>query len=220
MALRIGVRAGLPGDIVFITSNSIRAKLNLTGQDLLRSSWIRRGKINRARYSHVMLVLSPGLVVHADGKSVAVQPIKDVAFHEADGYQIKAVRFGDATDELRKVIAHEALKFLKQKYSFIYARRSSTLGKVLHRSRARTLPLCSELVAVSFGAAGIQICSTPYDRTLPVDLEANCVPPVWKDVTDELESSVRDFASTNETEVPSELLEMHRLLAGSFIRSG
>ena len=67
MSRKLRAKAGVPGDIIFVLGRNKRARLNLRGQSLLRLFRIFRGGFPLARYSHVMLVLSPGLVIHADG---------------------------------------------------------------------------------------------------------------------------------------------------------
>jgi hypothetical protein len=200
MSRKLRAKAGVPGDIIFVLGRNKRARLNLRGQSLLRLFRIFRGGFPLARYSHVMLVLSPGLVIHADGKSVKVQPLADVVLEEAGPGGFRAMRLvgdqlndrsnGRAHDRGRQVVAEEALKFYNQKYSFIYGRRSGWMGSLFHRSSTKSFPFCSELISAAYGAAGLKICNLPYDRTLPVDLEAQCVPPLWKDVTDEFDMEI------------------------------
>jgi hypothetical protein len=200
MSRKLRAKAGVTGDIIFVLGSNKRERLNLRGQSLLRLFRIFRGGFHPARYSHVMLVLSPGLVIHADGKSVKVQPLADIVLEETDRSRFRATRFvgdqlkdrsnGRAHDRGRQALAEEALKFYNQKYSFIYGRRPGWMGSFLHRSSTKSFPFCSELISAAYGAAGHKICNLPYDRTLPLDLEAQCVPPLWKDVTDEFDMEI------------------------------
>lgn len=174
------------GDVILIFTRGSRAQLNVAGQSLMRLRALLSGGYSRARYSHVMLGISPGVVVHSDGESVKMQRLADVlgGAPPAPGCLL-ALRPDhpplDAGTAL--LLVGEAQYYLKQKYSFIPGRRSSAAGRLLHGRRRLTHPFCSELVAAAYAAIGRPIGRRPPDRMLPVDLEMYCQPPVWRDVT-------------------------------------
>ena len=177
-----------PGDVILIFTKGKRARINIVGQSVMRLRRILTGTYRQSRYSHVMLGVSAGIVVHADGHSVKVERLTDAIRGDqmASGNLLVMRPAHPAlqeSDGLR--IVQEALTFLQQTYSFIPGRKSTWLGRIIHRKRPLTHPFCSELVAAAFAAIGRPITDLPPDRVRPVDLEMYCTPPAWRDVTDE-----------------------------------
>lgn len=177
-----------PGDIILVFTPGARSKLNVAGQSVMRLRDIFRGEYTRSRYSHVMLGVSQGVVIHADGKTTKMEKFTD-AIHgrQIDRKNLLVLRPANPllseSESLRLVRA--AQFFLQQKYSFIPGRATSVVGRLLHRRRPLTHPFCSELVAFAYAAIGRQIARRPADRVLPLDLEIHCKEPGWKDVTEE-----------------------------------
>jgi hypothetical protein len=132
-----------------------------------------------------MLGMSPGVVIHADGESVKMELFADALGSDLSPDRFRVVRRDDPplTDVEQVSLAYEAQRFFKQQYYFIYGRTSGPLGRALRDRRGITFPFCSELVATAYLAIGRPVASLSPDRTLPVDLEQHCIPPVWRDVS-------------------------------------
>lgn len=179
-----------PGDVILVFTSDKGAALNVVGQTLLRlRAWLS-GKAKRARHSHVMLGVLQGVVIHADGVSVKTQRLGDAL----GGNHVERGRFSVMRPNPPLApgtgieLINAAQAFIAQKYSFVPGRRSTMLGRWLHRGRPLTHPFCSELVAFSYSAIGRPIIDRPPDSVLPIDLERYCVAPAWSDVTDTYEA--------------------------------
>jgi hypothetical protein len=176
------------GDIIFLFTQAKRAQINISGQSFMRLGSILVGDYRRSRYSHVMLGISQGVVIHSNGKSVKMERLTDaIGGSQIDKDKLLVMRLAhpplEGSDAMR--IVSEAQVFLKQTYSFIPGRKSTYFGRMLHRKRRLTHPFCSELVAATYAAIGRPITKRPPDRVLPLDLEMHCTPPTWCDVTEQ-----------------------------------
>ncbi len=173
------------GDIVFVYDASPRVRnkisrfINVIGQRILAS--IRKVERLRLaprvrRYSHVMLGVGGGLIIHADGKSVAVEVISDALHHhtkEASVFQI--YRRKDISQELAEKVVKSAMRYFGQKYRF-----STYFAKP---DAGDTTQFCSRLVTHAYRSAGISLTSLTDNRVLPVDLYQICQSPAWNDVS-------------------------------------
>ena len=179
------------GDIVLVLGADKDTPLIRAAQDLLRLPSILGGAAGGSRYSHVMLGVAPGVVIHADGKSVKMELLAQaIGSDDFMPDRIRIVRPNDPplSDIEQVQVAFEARRFFNQKYSLIYGRKSMAVGRVLRDKRGITFPFCSELVATAYQAIGRPLSERPPDQTLPVDLERYCIPPGWRDVSSEFEA--------------------------------
>ena len=189
------------GDLILVFSDAKTSVLTTGGQTVILAAMKGVRELHLARYSHVMLGIRPGLVIHSDGRSVKIATLHD-ALH---GRTIEESRFRvvrpqpplDSGDEER--VFSEAKYFLNERYSFIFGRTSTRFGRLMHRRRPLTHPFCSELVASAYAAIGRPIVDQPADTVLPVDLEIACVPPDWIDVT-------ADYAARPLPHIPGETI--------------
>lgn len=175
------------GDVILVYSGSggkqhrVISRLNVIGQRILAS--VR--KLDRLpllsklpRFSHVMLGIGPGLIIHADGKSVAVEIPKDALRQNTDtpaGFRV--YRRKSLSQDNADTIAREAMRYYRQRYTFLpYFRR---------KRYADTTQFCSRLVAHSFALAGTPIIAKrEANKVLPIDLAASFADsPDWQDIT-------------------------------------
>lgn len=189
------------GDVIFFNTNSphfwprLKRNVNVIGQRLLvvfRTTKNRISIFDRIpRYSHVLLGLDGGIVIHADGKSVEIEVITDalhIATSEQGNYSI--YRLKGISDETRQKISSEAIRYYNQKYAFSpFFRKISDVSKQAPVRREDTTQFCSRLVACAYRAAGIELTDIPDRKVLPVDLYRICSTPQWEDITQEFESS-------------------------------
>src|SRR5690606_40510835 len=115
------------GDIIFFDSNSprfwsrLKRNVNVTGQRLLAATRHSKHRISIfgriPKYSHVILGLDGGIVIHADGKSVEIEVITD-ALHIATAEQAHYTiyRHKGISDVTRQKISLEAIRYYRQKY--------------------------------------------------------------------------------------------------------
>lgn len=182
------------GDVVLVGPVKLPSRANMFGQTVLR---LRAGRFTRrAKYSHVMLVVEPGVVVHADKGLLRVETLRDfLKDHKVPPRKVRVLRRSrDLTADENLRLVEEANRFIGQPYSFIYGRRSTLFGRALRGAIGRvparrrqekdlTLPFCSELVSLAYGAVGISFMGRPSDQTLPFDIEHGTDPFDWLDVT-------------------------------------
>lgn len=190
--MRTTVNAGSVkcGDVIFVLNESKHARASVVVQTVLRLGDLLAGRRGIAAYSHVMLGISQGIVIHADGAEVTVESLRNALedeLDEVDRRRFRVVRPDQpglsAADE--QTLTVEAIGFLKEKYSFVLGRRSGWFGRLRHRNRHLTQPFCSELIATAYRAIDRPIGGRAADRTLPSDIDAFCIPPAWRDATDE-----------------------------------
>jgi Permuted papain-like amidase enzyme, YaeF/YiiX, C92 family len=205
------------GDVVFVydqhTNPIKRFKRlgNVIGQRLLAS--IRRQdrqplKSGVRNYSHVMLGVGNGLIIHADGKKVAVEPMSDALNYETDERSLFQVfRRDEMSPEAAKAIAKEATRYYAQKYRF-----SSFFTELLEED---TTQFCSRLVAYAFRAADIPLTGLPDNKVLPLDLFRVCQSGGWKDVTKDFISDAP--ATIGDDIVPKVRLEGEDLSLSQFL---
>jgi hypothetical protein len=194
------------GDVVFVydqhTNPVKRFKRlgNVIGQKLLAS--IRRQdrqplKSGLRTYSHVMLGVGNGLIIHADGKTVTVEPMSDALNYETDERSLFQVfRRDEMSPEAAKAIAREAARYYAQKYRF-----SSFFAEPVEQD---TTQFCSRLVAYAFRVAGIPLTGLPDNKVLPLDLFRVCQSGGWKDVT-------KDFISAPQATIGDDIFPKVRL---------
>lgn len=183
-------------DIVFVYPSSahLHEKIirffNIVGQRFLAG--IRRehrvAPLARVpRFTHVMLGVGSGLVVHADGKIVRVEIVSDALAYATDRestYEIYRMR--DLTDERGNGIAAAATRYYNQRYSFLAYFRSAPSTQVgSDIGREDTTQFCSRLVAHAYRSAGFPFSARPDSRMLPLDLYQICQSEPWTDITSE-----------------------------------
>jgi hypothetical protein len=183
------------GDIVFVDVRPNRVLdrvvryLNVNGQRLLLalrkdekiSPWKKLPK-----HSHVMLGLDGGLIIHADGKKVAVEIISDALHYGTEvASHFEVYRRRSLTPELRAQIAKAAIRYYSQKYRFSPFFLDVRETKQARAKKEDTTQFCSRLVASSYRLAGVPISSLPDQKTLPVDLYQACQSDDWQNVTSE-----------------------------------
>ena len=171
------------GDIIFVLpeSSGLRKLTQLTnihGQHFLAK--IRRSnrlalKASVRKYSHVMLGAGDGLIIHADGKKVALEVVIDALNFESTRYQV--FRHADLSAEAALQVAKAGMRYLQQKYSFM-----TYFGK---GRKGDTTQFCSRLVAHAYRAAGLPLSALPDKDVLPLDLYLLCQESPWRDITAE-----------------------------------
>jgi hypothetical protein len=155
--------------------------VNVVGQRVLAA--IRRRepitlKPRIRRYSHVMLGVGDGLIIHADGKTVAVEVISDALHHatsEASRFQVYRRR--DASVDVTAKIVTSAMRYYNQRYRFSTYFNTDPGGD--------TTMFCSRLVAHAYRSAGAQLTPLQDNRVLPVDLYQICQSKEWMEITSE-----------------------------------
>jgi hypothetical protein len=205
------------GDVVFVydqhTNPVKRFKrlANVIGQRLLASL---RGqdrqplKAGVQSYSHVMLGVGNGLIIHADGKQVTVEPMSDALAYDTDERSLFQVFRRDAlSPDAAKAIAKEATRYYAQKYRF-----SSFFTEPLEED---TTQFCSRLVAYAFRVAGIPLSELPDNKVLPLDLFHICQSGGWKDVTKDFVSDA--YTTINDDVFPKVELEGENVPFSQFL---
>jgi Permuted papain-like amidase enzyme, YaeF/YiiX, C92 family len=175
------------GDVVFVYDGSTRIDkkvkrfLNVIGQRILAS--IRRAERVSLRprvrkYSHVMLGVGGGLIIHADGKTVAVEVVSDALHHNTkDAALFKVYRRKDMSQGMADKIVKSAMRYYGKKYSFTKYFAES--------DEEDTTQFCSRLVAHAYRAAGTPLGSLDDNRVLPLDLYQACQTDGWEDISAE-----------------------------------
>jgi uncharacterized protein YycO len=182
------IGAVLAGDIVFVYDGStssvkrVKRSINILGQRILasirktgRGSW----KQDSRKYSHVMLGLGGGLIIHADGKTVAVEVVSDALRYDTkDASRFQIYRRKNISAEQADKIVKPAMRYYNQRYSFFTYFQEIEAGD--------TTQFCSRLVSHSYRAAGMPLTSLPDNQVLPMDLYRICQSDAWEDVTAEV----------------------------------
>jgi hypothetical protein len=173
------------GDIVFVYDRSQRVRdkimqfVIVNGPRIL--AWFRKTEQVMPfsalhKYSHVMLGVGSGLIIHADGETVAVEIISDALVYEtkvASTFQI--YRRKDISSEIASKIVKSAMRYYNRKYRF---------SSFFSESRdSDTTQFCSRLVAHAYRAAGIPLTLRTDHKVLPVDLYKICQSDAWEDIS-------------------------------------
>lgn len=185
-----GLRAAqlAAGDLIFVNAvpTTIGRRLaqgaNLMGQRVLvarRSGPATPSSPGAGGFSHVMLGIGPGLVIHADGRRVALDLLSDVwpAF-SGPAASVQVYRKRDMDGRLAGKVALHAKRYLRRKYSFI-----PFFGDRAPAGRVDTTMFCSRLVAYAFREAGAPLTALPDHKVLPADLVQICRRSGWDDIT-------------------------------------
>jgi hypothetical protein len=126
-----------------------------------------------------MLGLNAGLIIHADGKKVAVEIITDALHYGTDlASHFEVYRRRHLTPKFRQTIAKTAVRYYSQKYRF-----SPFFLDVRKRRKEDTTQFCSRLVANAYRSAGLPISSLSDQKTLPIDLYQACQSDDWENIT-------------------------------------
>ncbi len=176
------------GDIVFVYDDSargldkIKQLINVTGQRILAA--VRKEErlslqLRTPQYSHVMLGMDGGLIIHADGKKVAIEVISDALTHGTnyDASHFQIYRHNDITKENADQIVKSAMRYYNQEYSFFSYFNNTKVGD--------TTQFCSRLIAHAYRSVGIPLTSLADNKVLPVDLYLACQSDNWKNVSAE-----------------------------------
>jgi uncharacterized protein YycO len=175
------------GDIIFVYNDTARGGdkvkefINVNGQQIL-ASLRKTDRLKREpgirKYSHVMLGMKGGHIIHADGKTVAIEVLPDalrIQTNETLVFQI--YRRKDISQDVADKIVESAKRYYKKKYQF--------LSYFAKKKEGDTTQFCSKLVSYAYRSAGIQLTSLPDNKVLPVDLYQICQTDEWVDVTAE-----------------------------------
>jgi len=207
------------GDIVFVYPRPARLRklivrfFNVIGQRILAS--LRKTDRLALRtpvrsFSHVMLGVRGGLIIHADGKTVAVEIIADALHQETNEASVFQVyRRRDISPDLADKIAKWAVRYYHQKYRFF-----SYFGE---GAEGDTTQFCSRLVAHAYGAAGLPLSSLPDHKVLPVDLYRICQSDLWSDISAKFVQAAPDPAADAQLK-PIEIPGQEALPFSVFIR--
>ncbi|MBQ5950011.1 YiiX/YebB-like N1pC/P60 family cysteine hydrolase [Massilia sp. ST3] len=171
------------GDIIFVLPRSsgwswLKQQANVQGQHLLAK--IRRAKrlglaARVRKYSHVMLGVGGGLIIHADGKKVALEVVTDALDFASTSYQV--FRQTGLPAATAAQVAKAGIRYMQQKYSF---------AAYFKKTREDdTTQFCSRLVAHAYRAAGMPLGALADKDVLPLDLYMLCQEAPWTDVTEE-----------------------------------
>ncbi|SAL52727.1 YiiX/YebB-like N1pC/P60 family cysteine hydrolase [Caballeronia concitans] len=185
----IGLGAVRAGDLIFVHPRTGRAHekikryLNVKGQRILsgaregeRVSPLKSATRHVRDYSHVMLGLGGGLIIHADGKKVVIDVLQDVveACTPADS-TFKVYRRRSLDPSQAKVIVKAAHRYFATKYSF--------LSYFTTPSETDTTQFCSRLIAHAYRSANLPLSHLADHRVLPLHLYAACQADEWQDVS-------------------------------------
>ncbi|TWI64491.1 permuted papain-like amidase YaeF/Yiix C92 family enzyme [Pseudoduganella lurida] len=182
---RFNLLAVQPGDVIFVLGNprdlagKLRQTINIHGQRVL-ASMREDGQIDLQEklphYSHVMLGLGNGCIIHADGTSVAVEVFHDALhFDRGDAYSFKVYRKRGLKDSALSAVTQHAQAYFGQRYSF--------LTHLREQQPEDTTQFCSRLVAHAYREAGAPLNDQQDNKALPVDLYLACQGEDWEDVS-------------------------------------
>ena len=130
------------------------------------------------KHSHVMLGVGDGLIIHADGKTVALEVLSD-ALHvdRPDAYHYQVYRNKNISPETAAQVAKSAMRYFGQKYRF-----TSYLGQA---QEGDTTQFCSRLVAHAYRAVDLPLTQLANNKVLPLDLYQILQTGDWVDVTEQ-----------------------------------
>ncbi|WP_421932390.1 hypothetical protein [Phenylobacterium sp.] len=174
------------GDVIFVSRKSKGSWLSRMGQWFLVLG--RHERPVRFHYAHVAMGISPGLVLHADGKSICFEALEKAVGAGEPGANFRVARRTEPplSASQKSAMRLEAERYLGQPYSFVPGRYSSWLGRAIRLVSQglgrQTRPFCSELITYAYRAAGVRFGLSP-DRAYPADLDRVCRGPGWSDVT-------------------------------------
>jgi uncharacterized protein YycO len=194
------------GDIVFVYNETahIRDKasrfITVNGQRILAS--VR--KTDRLeptspihKYSHVMLGMGGGLIIHADGQKVAIEVISDALRWQTDeALRFQIYRREDISQDIADKIVKSAVRYYSQPYQFLKYFAKSKEGD--------TTLFCSELIAHAYRAADVPLTSRPDNKVLPVDLYQICQSDMWRDISAEFVQEPLPLAADELIEIPGQ----------------
>ena len=128
------------------------------------------------KHSHAMLGVGDGLIIHADGKSVALEVISD-ALHvdRPDAYHFQVYRNKNISPETAAQVAKSAMRYFGQKYRFT--------GYLGQEQEGDTTQFCSRLVAHAYRAVDLPLTQLANNKVLPLDLYQILQTGDWVDVT-------------------------------------
>lgn len=184
------------GDIIFTCDTSPKLSerfenvFNFCGQRLL-AALRRHDRIPLSeripKYTHVMLGLDGGLVIHADGNRVSIDVISDALQHDSDKpITFRIFRPHHLNVEIAAKIARAAVRYYEQRYRFRSYFAALPENKAPYGAEPKDLTqFCSRLVSHSYRSAGSPLSQLPDHRVLPIDLYRICQTSDWTDVTSE-----------------------------------
>ncbi|MEH6433810.1 hypothetical protein [Massilia sp. DD77] len=169
------------GDIIFVLPKAsgwswLKQLANVQGQHVLAK--LRRSKrlglaARVRKYSHVMLGAGDGLIIHADGKTVALEVVTDALDFASTSYQV--FRRSGLPAATGGQVARAGIRYMQQKYSFAtYFKKARDTD---------TTQFCSRLVAHAYRSAGMPLSELADKDVLPLDLYLLCQGTPWTDVT-------------------------------------
>ena len=193
MDLEVGhLRAG---DVIFVTGGSSGKKENLSQALTIHGQRVfaalrRQETISLTErlpgHSHVMLGLNNGNIIHADGRTVALEGLEQaLRVGTNNSYHFSIFRLDDLDDATGERIAAEAVRYLHQKYDFTQYLRPTPVSETQNATQ-----FCSRLVAMAYRRADIPLTDLPDNRVLPIDLWRICQRKDWSEVTDDFVSNV------------------------------
>jgi hypothetical protein len=185
------------GDIVFVYDkpsrlwHKIGLFFNVIGQRILaalRTEQRISPLVRMPKHSHVMLGLSGGLIIHADGKSVKIEIISDALHYGRDDASFfRVYRLRNMSPDLADKIEKAATRYYSQRYSFYsYFVASRSEPEQGASKNGDTTQFCSRLVAHAYRSAGAPLSELPDNRVLPLDLYEICQSKEWQDISSEL----------------------------------
>lgn len=180
------------GDIIFVRTPK-RIPLNRIAQT------VATGK--RAKYTHVLLCVMPGLYVHSvvnQGVHLVLAENEEGNFPALYGDGWKVVRNLNLSQNHQSMamVAYRAAYYIGQKYNGAFA-VSGFLSQRFKISRS----FCSELIAKIFVDLGHPIANLKPEQILPAHIDsATKDSDQWKDVTSEYEKHLLGKVVTSEFE--------------------
>src|SRR5579864_5150736 len=167
-------RFQVPGDIVFV-----QTRKKIPFNRMAQTAVSRR----RARYTHVLLCVMPGLYIHSiphKGVHFIAAEDDEANFPEHYGDRLAVRRNTQLTNNvaLAGQIPWKAQYFIGQKYNGAFggAARLAQLWRDSHS-------FCSELIARIYQDLGISVCDLAPEHVLPVHLDNATKSGQWIDVT-------------------------------------
>jgi cell wall-associated NlpC family hydrolase len=134
------------------------------------------GKIIRigtvSRWNHAFIYIGDGLIIQANPTGVAIGKVTEYPIIGWNQHE-------DLTKDQRKLIVDEAKRLVDRPYGFldianlilrILGLKLLANTAILEKLAERYGVICSELVALSYDAAGINICNKPANIVTPGDL--------------------------------------------------